>query len=231
MVLWECGQECQFQKRFMIGLLHPLKKKNGRLAVTQNVIICRGFNRYFFPPKCLKWKRDVRRTAFVLPISSGWEDWFAYRDFFWNVVERIKENTDSVFSIMVGKNKFGSIRDFQMWASMEEDEDIPEQIVFINGTIGICCVLEFENWVDVGHADPYSCSFTFSCYSPEGSVDELIFKSCVSPLVGDCFGEYSLFLESNRYKWQWRAEALWRSFKPWFVSFLIILILLLLMCR
>lgn len=193
-----------------------------------NITICRGFNKYFPLPEYMKRKGNVCRTAFILPISSGWEDWFAYRNFFWNVVERIKENTDSSFTIMIGKRKFGSIQDFQMWASIEDDEDIPEQIVF-NGTAGICCVLEFENWVDVGHADPYSRSFTFSCYSPEAAIDELVFKSCVSPLMRDCFVVYSVFLESNRYKWQWRAEELLRLFKPWFVPFLIAFILFFLM--
>ncbi len=185
-----------------------------------SVSICRGFNRYFSVPMDVKRMRTVRRTAFVLPVTSGWEDWFSYRDFFWTVVERIKEKTGGEISIRFGEKTFCSIQDCQGWAAAENDEDIPEEIVF-TGVAGVCCVLAFENWVENRCVDPYSPSFTFSCYSADETTDEVVFKSCVSPLVAVCFGEYSSVVESDRCKWQWKAEELWRVVKSWLLPVLI----------
>ena len=184
------------------------------------VSICRGFNRYSLVPTDLKRMRTVRRTALVLPVASGWEDWFSYRDFFWNVVERIKEKTTSEMSIRFGEKTFSSIQDCQRWAAAEDDEDIPGEIVF-TGTAGVCCVLAFENWVDSGGVDPYSPSFTFSCYSANETIDEIVFKSCVSPLVTDCFDDYAFVRESDHFRRQWKAEELWRVVKSWILPVLI----------
>lgn len=199
----------------MTGCLLRLKRKNGRSVVNRNkttCVLCHGFNNFFEPPKFDGENPATSRTAVVIKKCDFYDDWGVYDAMFWRIIQRISFGLNATIRIRFPESKSGemkSLKELRAWRKQQAATDpefgidAPTEIRFIKGD-SVLCFMTLEDWSDIGRIEPYSCSYTFSFYSYEKSVDALINDSIATQLSQEeAVAEVKTINELVSPKWYW----------------------------
>lgn len=135
-------------------------------------VICQGFNNHFKAPKDIGGMPVQFRTAVVIKKRDFFDEWEVYDALFWRITGRVSEEiSDSIrISVFDCETKpFTTLSKLRAWQAQQQISDSefvlepPREIEFFSENKPVC-LMELEDWSDIGKPEPYACSFTFSFY-------------------------------------------------------------------
>ncbi len=158
-----------------------------------NAIVAHGFNRYFDVPMLLGKQTARFRTALVIKKTGFYDHWATYDSFAWRVFQHVSDGVGGELKIQHRESTVSSgmsLKELKDWQANQAiidpsfSIDPPIEIHILKDGVLLSLVM-LEDWSDIGMADTYACSYTFSFYSCDSTLDALITNSIFEQLSHD----------------------------------------------
>lgn len=177
-------------------------------------ILCRGFNKYFDVPLLGYRRKATCRTAVVVKKNDFHDEWSDYADLFVELIGRVAVALKARIGLRtsdMSAGVFPSVSKWREWCECQIASDPEcfglEPITEVSFELGVqvSVLMSMEDWSDIGGDEPYSCSFTYSFYSCDRSVDEGVADVVRRFLESAAqVSTYKVVTESSSPKWYWR---------------------------